>query len=103
MAIVFGIAAVCGLLIGTYISRKSQEEKTIQGGMPAQGLHYLACSALSSTTPAVITSIIIGLPFVTMFSIALTFFGSGVVLITLYGFVEASAPISTEELRPQLD
>ena len=103
MTTVFGIAAVFGLLIGTYISRKSQEEKAVQGGLPAQGLHYLACSALSSTTPAVITSIITGLPFANMFSIALTFFLTGAVLMVLYGIVESNAPVQVEELRPQLD
>lgn len=103
MITVFGIAAVAGLLIGVYISRQSQAEKAVQGGLPATILHYLACSALSSTTPAVITSIITGLAFQKMFSIALTFFITGAILIVTYGFVESSVTVEGEVLRPQLD
>lgn len=103
MLTVFAIGAICGLLIGVYISRQSLEEKAVQGGMPAKIVHYLACSALSSTTPTVIISIITGLAFVSMFQIALSFFISGAILITIYGFIESQAPVPTEELKPQLD
>jgi hypothetical protein len=95
MLTAFLIAAGCGLLIGLYIRRESLREEKISGGLPAQMAHYLACTMLSSTTPAIVTSIIIGLPFVQMFGTALSFVLLGALFILAYAYVETQQTAST--------
>ena len=95
MATVFVIAFGIGLVIGLYIDRQSRQDQAVPGDMPAAALHYLACSALSSTTPAVVTALILGLPFVQMVGTAFSFFVIGAALLVLYGIRAAQLqPVS---------
>src|SRR5258708_40089960 len=52
------IAMLCGgafgLVFGLFVTRKSEAEKPIRGGMPAKVFHYLGASMFVATAPTVL-------------------------------------------------
>lgn len=96
------IGAAFGAVIGIYLRQQSLKEKPINGGMPAEVFHYLACAMLGSTTPFIIAAIVNGLPFLTMFGTAIGFLLVGAIMVIGYAAFESQAP-EVQNLKPELD
>ncbi len=87
------IGIVIGLLLGVKISRDAGKKLPVKGGIAAHVFHYLACSGLTSVAPFVLTGVILGLPF-------LTLFGTGVGLLALtFAFLLVDAAIERAAQR----
>ncbi len=88
------IGGCIGAVLGAGIARYSLKELRIQGGPVAQVLHYLACALFGSSTPFIITAIVVGLPFLMMFGTAVGFIATAGLMVYLYGIVESQAQIA---------
>jgi hypothetical protein len=103
LAVIIGVA--CGALIASKLASRSEKEMPIRGVGQTRLLHYVACTFAGSSTPFVISSIILGVPFLTMFLTALSFLGLG--FLTLLGYASQEDPTvvdkSTYEVKPALD
>lgn len=85
------IGGVIGAVLGIGLARYSLKKLGIQGGLVAHSLHYLACAFFGSSTPFIITAIIVGVPFLTMFGTALGFIATAGLMTFLYGVAESQA------------
>ncbi|MCB9437501.1 MAG: hypothetical protein H6673_10995 [Anaerolineales bacterium] len=99
-AVLIGMAF--GAVIGLYLRQQSLKEKKLYGGLFAEIFHYLACAMLGSMTPFIITAIVSGMRFLTMFGTAVGFLALGAVMVAVYGVFESQAP-EPQMLRPELD
>ena len=89
IAVLIGIAS--GLVIGIKIARDSNAKLRVTGGPLAQVFHYLASASLTSMLPYIITGIIVGLSFLTLFGTAIGFLVLAGLFLLLYGVFERSA------------
>jgi hypothetical protein len=89
IAIVIGLAL--GALIAWRLAADSLKKRPLHGGRPAQIAHYLACLAVSASTPFILTGLIAGLPFVQIFGTALALVLSGAALVILTAALERPA------------
>lgn len=65
------VAAVFGVVLGPLLARSSARREKIYGGTAAQVFHLLGAVAMMGLLPGVIAGVILRIPFVTTFSIAL--------------------------------
>ncbi|WP_119065776.1 hypothetical protein [Aggregatilinea lenta] len=95
LAVLIGV--VIGLALGIKIAQDSNNKQPVRGGAVAQTLHYLACAAMMSVLPFIITGIIVGLKFVVLLS-------TGVGLMVLTGaFLLLEASIERGATAPPPD
>ncbi len=88
------IGAAFGLVIGVKIARDSNARQPVQGGPLAQIFHYLASALLPAMLPYIITGLVVGLPFLTLFGTALGFLALTALSVLLYAAVEYSTAAS---------
>ena len=82
------IGAAVGLILGVQIARGSATKQPIQGGTAARLFHYLACVSLTGMPPFVLAGLLLGLPFLTLFSSALGFLAVTAVCLLAYAAAE---------------
>lgn len=86
IAVLIGVAF--GLVIGVKIARDSNTRLPVQGGPLAQIFHYLASVLLTAMLPYIITGIVVGLPFLTLFGTALGFLALTALSMLIYAVFE---------------
>lgn len=85
------VGAAFGLVMGLWISRDSNKKQAVVGGGLPRALHYLACSAMPSVLPFVITGIILGLPFLYLIGTGLGFLALAFALLIALAVLERGA------------
>lgn len=89
------IGAAFGLVIGIKIARDSNAKLAVVGGPLAQVFHYLASASLTGMLPYIITGLIVGLSFLTLFGTAIGFLALTALFLLLYGLIEHMASAAT--------
>jgi hypothetical protein len=89
--IAVGIGLLIGLAIGIKIARDSHKKQPVLGGVPAQIFHYLACSGISSVLPFIITGLIVGLGFLSLFSTAVGLLALTALCLLVDALIERTA------------
>lgn len=95
IAVLIGMAI--GLVVGVKIARDSAKVQPITGGMLSDTFHYLACAGLTGILPFIITGIVLGLPFLTLFGTALGFLALTAMFLLLHASIERNAPPPLEQ------
>lgn len=88
-ALVIGVCI--GALIGVGLMRYSLKAEAISGGPLSHVFHYLACAFFGSSTPFIITAIVVGIPFLIMFGTAVALIATAGLLTFVYGVFESQA------------
>ncbi len=91
VAVILGAAV--GLGLGVKIARDSDAEQPVRGGPAARLFHYLACAGLTGMPPFVLAGLVLGLPFLTLFSMALGFLAVTAACLLIYAAAEPDAPL----------